>query len=562
MFLKQAASKSQKSSAYNMGLGLPNILNVLKIITPPTVVYVLSYLVLTYPLVREFGTGLMASSEDALQNMWGLWWFKQALTNQSLELWYTNHLIAPHGVSLYTHALSPLNGALAFPLLHFTTLTKTYNILTLFHAVASGLVLFGFAFSLTKSYKASLLAGLWLTISPFRIGHSRGHIEMMAMEWLILFAWSYWNLLKVPTFKKAILAALLLRLALLNTPYHFLHGTIFAFFVTLVSFLLIKSKKRFIRQRLLPFLAFGIVTVITSFGFLLEINYINALGPLGNSHEPTDYSLDATSLLAPGKWWRLGETIRPFWEPITRSNEAIAYLGWSTMIFLTIVVISATRNKQSRLAITSLFVVLIGSTLIAMGPQLQIRGVSHEMLTPYDVASQLISAINMSGVPLRMMSLATIASSLLLAIAVAHLFKSRKSILVTLLAVVYVIEVLPAPLSPINIEPPAFVSVLAKQPPGIFFDTVNAPAVAMYHQTIHGQKLANSYLSRTPAAANLYQGKLNAAWEVRRDLSSLCHDFKVRYLLTNTLDTELTPLFSGNQTYLYDLDNCQGLSLL
>ena len=150
---------------------LSAIKKVPKLLLLPALIYFIGFVLLTYPLITHFSSSFMGDSQDVYQNVWSLWWFQQAVDSKDLSLWHTNMVFYPQGASLYGHALSPLNGALAYPLQKFLDWHQVYNTLIIFNFVATGISLFWFTHYYIKSWFPSVVAGGLYTFSAYHFLH-------------------------------------------------------------------------------------------------------------------------------------------------------------------------------------------------------------------------------------------------------------------------------------------------------------------------------------------------------------------------------------------------------
>ena len=97
-------------------------------------VYVLLTIGMTWPLATRWTTDLPGTAhkdglEDVYQNVWNLWWMKQALLRPT-NPFVTDRLFYPEHPSLYYHTLSPINTLLAAPV------TALWGPIAAFNAVA------------------------------------------------------------------------------------------------------------------------------------------------------------------------------------------------------------------------------------------------------------------------------------------------------------------------------------------------------------------------------------------------------------------------------------------
>ena len=132
----------------------------------------------TWPQARVFGSEA-APHQDVYFNLWRLKWFAHALTHQPLRLFDTNAFYPEHRTLAFSDAML-LEGTIAAPLVWAGVPDLLVHNLMIFVAiVASGCTAFLFAWKLTASRGAGMLAGLVYALAPFRIEH----IVHMELQW-------------------------------------------------------------------------------------------------------------------------------------------------------------------------------------------------------------------------------------------------------------------------------------------------------------------------------------------------------------------------------------------
>ena len=168
----------------------------IKFILFPILLYLSIFIIYTYPAILNFNTHFFADDFDGLQNAWNIWWVNFSVTKLHALPWFTDFIFYPSGTSLLGHTLNPFNGFIAIPLLKFLTIIQVYNLIVIFSFVAAGIFTFYYAFYLSKSYFGSLLAGAIFTFSSFHFSHAEGHMQLVSVEWLPLFFYSWHLFLK------------------------------------------------------------------------------------------------------------------------------------------------------------------------------------------------------------------------------------------------------------------------------------------------------------------------------------------------------------------------------
>ncbi|NLG27743.1 MAG: hypothetical protein GX557_07505 [Chloroflexi bacterium] len=166
--------------------------------------YMLLTIAATWPLARNLNSALLGSG-DGLQNIWNLWWARQALQRGHLDLYHTFMLYHPDGVSLAYHTLVPLNCLAAYPLLLLgIDVRVVFNSFALATSVCSGLTLYLLLRHHSQDRLAAFLAGsVWL-FSPIRLSRLMyGNVQIYSTQFIPIMVyclerarrgtgWGYW----------------------------------------------------------------------------------------------------------------------------------------------------------------------------------------------------------------------------------------------------------------------------------------------------------------------------------------------------------------------------------
>jgi len=536
----------------------------------PMLFYFGLFVVLSYPLITFFNTGVMSSSLDSLQNIWNLWWFTQAATSSNIQFWQTYMLFYPFGVSLYAHALTPINGFLGWVLQVFVPLVQTYNVLVILGFVLSGYSMFLLAWYLIRSYFPALMAGFWFTFSAYHWSQGRSHLEMHSVQWLIFFILTWVIFLKRPNFKRALLSALVLRLVLWNTPYHFLYGVVMALILLAGNLFQKRPVLASLKKVTIPLVVFMLTVILTTYSQLNALVTLSHTDPFSDSHIAIDYSLDLLGYFIPGHNVRFNQFAEGFWKGLPGGpHEAAHFLGW-TVIGLTVYALSQKRSPKIYLHAAWLLVI-VAFTLFALGPLPQVWGYAryimldarHFLTLPYDWLDRIFPFISLSGLPSRSVVVVVATSSLLAAKGLHLLVVKKRYLLVGLITLVAVFERLPSSWPLIDVSVPSYVMHLKNLPEGGLLDLANDSsrknvndAYAMYYQTIHHQPLVNGYVSRVPSRIYNASIKAHELWK-QRNYWTLCRTYHVRYVSTKE-DIGPKPgnpslVFSDSTIRLYDL---------
>jgi len=527
----------------------------------PTLFYLICFCALTWPQIKLFSTHFYTDGGDGLQMVWNIWWVNKAVTQLHVSPWYTTWLHAPHGISLLAHTLHPLKGFISIPLLWVLSLKQTYNIAVISSFVLSGTTTFWLARYLKLSWWSSLLAGFIFTFSNYHFAHAQGHMQLVAMEWIPLYLLCLLAWLNKPTYARAAAMAGSLFLVILCDYYYF--------FFCVLSTLIAAGWKCISDRRLSLFtwtyVKTGILFMLLalpSSGFLAgALSHLSSSDPLSGVHLAREFPLDPLALLIPGGHWRFHEWTQGYWSHIPGNiHESSVHIGLAVISLMACSLLLRKRIGNRTLGLWwALFTFF---AVIALGQRLNIMG--HEIAwlpMPYVLLEFLIPPFRISGVPVRMVTVAILSSGLLAAMAFDYLWTAappvRRIPLVFLLAWM-VFELMPTPLPTTAGEYPPYVDYLKKAQDGAVYDTATYHTHALYHQTIHEKPVAFGYVSREPLSTRRLDVELRDLYRAG-NIGSLWQDYGFRYFVVpenedfNQVAPDARLMYRGHGAALYDV---------
>jgi hypothetical protein len=191
----------------------------------PALFYLLCFAIFTFPLITTFSTHFWGDSVDASQSAWNLWWMKKALLDLHQSPWQTTLMYYPAGISLLPHDLNAANALIGVVLQSVFSIQQTYNLIVIAGFVLSGLTMYWLAYYLTASHPASLISGFMFTFSSYHFAHLiSGHLTVLALQGIPLFVLCWLWFLKQPSFRRAIITAVVLAYVAYTSLYFFLYG--------------------------------------------------------------------------------------------------------------------------------------------------------------------------------------------------------------------------------------------------------------------------------------------------------------------------------------------------
>ncbi len=257
--------------------------------------YVLTALVVTWPLVLYFNSAITGQPGDNFAFLWNHWQVAQSLFNFS-DPYQADAIAWPLLPSLVFHTVTLLPALISSLLQIFLPLVVSFNTVFIAGLSLGAFVMYRFVRYLGASLLVSFLGGLIFAFSPVLV-HSAaiGHFNYASAFVLPLYALFFFKTLETPSVRSGCITGLCAAAALYTDSYYAV-GLIF-----LTIFVLIW---RFFsdRPRLLAtwraLLALVIVAVIAALPLLIKVMSVEAV-PIPSLGAVELYSPDIRSLFVP-----------------------------------------------------------------------------------------------------------------------------------------------------------------------------------------------------------------------------------------------------------------------
>src|SRR5687768_9435981 len=189
--------------------------------------YLVLALVVTWPLALHFTESVPGDLiADRDQNLWNLWWVKEALLRPTNPYW-TDLLYYPYGAPLYYHTLGLPLGIMGFvPQLLFG-LPAAYNTVVLAAFVLSGYGAFRLALLYTEKPLAAFLGGVVYAFMPYTLDALKGQLEVLSVQWLPLYAEAWIRGTRTGQYKYGVLAGIWLAVVAMSSLYYAAYALLF-----------------------------------------------------------------------------------------------------------------------------------------------------------------------------------------------------------------------------------------------------------------------------------------------------------------------------------------------
>ncbi len=480
----------------------------------------------TWPLILNMNTALLGSG-DGLQNLWNLWWAEQALSRGQFNLYFTELLYHPQGVSLAYHTLVPFSCLLAYPFLALgAPIGIVYNAITLFTTVASGFGMYLLVRDRTQYRLGAFVAGVIFCFAPIRMSRLMyGNVQIYSTQFIPLMVWCIERARYRPRARRAPHRRYLLGagLALGLTAWCSLELALGAAILAglLILFDLLRRGPRWPRLRgwLLMVGVTLLVALPVVWPLLRDAPQFPAEANTLASSERN--SADLLGLFVPDYETNpLVRRIAPqplkaaidYVHRVSYGNpyEKSVFLGYVVLLTALASVILVRERNAPRREVREWAVVAGIFALLALGPVLRIAGRASVPL-PY----RLLNALPFLGTgrtPSRLVMFAMLALAVVCGDGLAHLRAKRPRLqwLVLLVGVAVYVEFFAAPvyLDRRAFEVAPHAEFLRDAPevgavlnvPLDFYGAEGPAADYMLAQMTHGRPIVGGYISRTPTA--------------------------------------------------------------
>ncbi|GAB4427980.1 MAG: hypothetical protein Kow0031_08100 [Anaerolineae bacterium] len=349
---------------------IPNNLHPLLVHGLVLVTYLLLTLVITWPMALNFDSALVGGSDYRLL-LWTMWYTKYAIL-EGQPLYYTQLLYYPVGVSLLTHGLGPLLGAVALPLWLWGP-EVVYNGTILIGSVVTGYSMYLLARSQGFNRSVSFFAGVLLLMAPIRLAAVYGgHLAEVFIALPVLVLWSLLqglNPLKSAWW--AVVASFIWLLTILHVGEQFVFAGLGVGFWLVVSVIFTRQRGPVLKRAGI-FLTSGVVLTAP---FLVAIwRASNSLGiEVKRNLESLQHHPDLVQFFVPTE---LNRFLGPFFTEILRPVivspvETAVFLVWTGLVLCLVALISRNRRAWLWIAFTAF------CALISLGPFLRVWGRSN-----------------------------------------------------------------------------------------------------------------------------------------------------------------------------------------
>ncbi len=485
-------------------------------------IYSIIFLILTYPLIFSFSSGVIGSyNSDGPIFLWNAWNFKQSMLRGYFDL-YTYNIFYPNLPSLALHTYTMFQSGLVFLLdMFFKNTILSFNIVFLLLNSFTAYFSYKFFNLHIKSKLASFLAGEFFAFQALWSIYTIFGTQNFLGLWYIPAALYFYELHRRKSMSKySLFCGVTISVAFLNGFYPFIFTVtgLFVYIITLYLF-----KKRYNIKKFFKFLVYSILTFLILVGwkiFLLfkQLDFIKSIPITSIKDIDRIYYADPINIIRPVQFHSLWGQWHTWFRNVSIENGN-AFLGFTFLLVLLIFFYTKVKTKKSFDNIKLLNIFLVSYLLIlslSFGPFLHFFGVETNIVMPHYVIQSFFESYNNIRFPARWLILAQIFLSGIFALILNYIFininKKFKNILGVLVCVGLIIDVAYLPREITNItntkETEIYNSINNKDnkvvmylPLSIssgYFNIGETTKRPMVYQMIHEHPIFGGHLSRLP----------------------------------------------------------------
>ena len=539
--------------------------------------YIVSTIILTYPVAFKIKTDIPGVGGDSFQWMRILWYTKVLIHETNLTTLTHDYLLFyPTGIESMPFP-SAFNQIMYLLLSPFLELHVIYTILWLLTFIIGAMGSYLLVKYLTENKYAAFVAGIIFAFSPYHFSRSLYFFGAATIQWIPFCAFFLMKTVKEGGTKNPIIAGIFFILVAMSDLQYLVFMGIFTGLVFLYDFYgRITFEKNFLyslREMIKKYSLFGIVTFLG----VLPLTVNEVLTSLSNQNflKPSPYQIpelsnDLVSFFLPSH-------LHPFLGKFTLdlySNipswfaEKVNFIGYIVLGLSAFVFLRLRKNPEVKFWLIATFFF----SIISLGPILHINGESSftvfniNIPLPYLVLYDTVPFLNNCRAVGRFFVIATLGYSVLAGYGLSELLKykaEKKALILIVVSLLVVFEFLCIPYPTTQITVPDFYSKISNDTDNYALleipQNFNAGYMNfeyLYYQTIHQKPLVGGYAARFPADVENFQRdtpfirELNNYSLPDKDIlpdvtqigSSILNTYNIRYVIIhkNQLSSEQT----------------------
>ena len=475
------------------------------------VLYSILSILFTYPVA--FSINKIPGKGDVFWFLWDFWSFKKRALSLS-NPYYTMDIFYPTGVSLASSDVSPFNAIISIPLQQLFGLIAAYNMIWILTFILSGFSAYLLVKYLINDTKVAILSGLIFMFSPYHFAHALGHMNLITTEWIPLYILFLIKMTREDKKTNAIYATIFLVLTAMSSNYYLIYMFSFTLLYLIYYWLVDRSliSKDFMKR--FSIMTAGFLVCFSPFLYIMLKEMLLSKSNYMYQGGFEEFSADLTAFFTPTIFHPIfKDLVSPINSQFTGGGIEFTVFAGYTVLLLSVIAILKIKTKEIKFWALSTIIFFI----LCLGPYLTVNGVADFSFSGYNFKIPLpyvilmhIPVFSIARAPSRWDVLVMLSLAILAGYGLNYIFykvrnesllnSDKENIIFIIISCLILFEFLAVPFPMSSAEVPAFYKQLALETDDYAILEVPGFAAAnyMYFQTIHGKKLVNGYVSRTP----------------------------------------------------------------
>ncbi len=454
--------------------------------------YLLTTLVMTFPLVWEWRTKLPGGSGDVWQNYWNFWWWKHCLL-EGLNPMNGSMLFHPIGVDLVMHTHSAFNQVIAMPLNLLFGGAAAYNFAIVVALTLAGFGTYLLVRELTGNADAALLAGVVFAYFPHTMEQTLEHVNLFSVQFIPLSLYYMVRWSRSHNRSDAVALGICFGLnALCSWHLALMHMLVLLPWATVMAW----RRRREWRRVSVDFVIAAVVAILLVLPLLVPVVMMVSDDQAFEPKGPRARGIDPSYLMTPVH-------ANPLMGPLSREkNLARSYAakGFTCFLGFLPVILGAYGIWRSPRRTSVWLVMFFAATVLAMGDHLVWAGERYANVSLPFLGMRHLPILENLGVANRFMIPAGMALAVLVGYGWTSLRKRPPWALPVAAAVILVeFSWFPYPMQRIELSP--LLATVAERPGAVLDLPFNERARTVQNlvtQTVHERPIGGGYIATYP----------------------------------------------------------------
>ncbi len=346
--------------------------------------YTVLGLLITFPFGFQLNSHVINASADGYQNLWYMWWYKEALLSGQDPA--RTHLMYGLLPSVQVLVSSVFNALWLIPFEALFGPLFAFNLGVFVSFPLAGLCTYLLAGEYTKNRLACFVAGFLYTFCTYHLYRAEGHLGLVTVQWLPFYTWRLLILRRQPNWPNALLAALGLALCALSDLYY-LGYFVIPFTLLFLGWAAFFERKTFLTRRNLLFfglaLGLGLLIVLPFYSAFFNLDSDVAEAVKVRAVEANDLSADLLAFFIPNARNPLFSGLT---EPIYKNFNALFPIEQAVFpgyVLLVAGLLAPWLKRWRKREIFFWFTTAAAAFVLALGPRLHVAGQEFGVSLPY-----------------------------------------------------------------------------------------------------------------------------------------------------------------------------------